>query len=51
MMLLYGAGMSDGNAHAPTNLPILVLGGGAGALKGGRHLRYPGGHAAREPAS
>jgi hypothetical protein len=41
MFLVYGYGMADGNAHAPTNLPILLLGGGAGALKGGRHLRYP----------
>jgi Protein of unknown function (DUF1552) len=40
MMLIYGAGMSDGNAHSPKNLPILLLGGGAGQLKPGRHLRY-----------
>ena len=38
--LLYGSGMSDGNAHATTDLPLLLVGGGAG--KGGRHLRYPG---------
>jgi hypothetical protein len=41
LVLIYGYGMADGNAHAPTNLPILVLGGGAGTLKGGRHLRFP----------
>jgi hypothetical protein len=40
MMLLYGAGMSDGNQHATENLPLVLLGGGAG--KGGRHVRYPG---------
>lgn len=40
VMLIYGAGMSDGNAHSPVNLPILLVGGGAG-LKGGQHLRYP----------
>jgi hypothetical protein len=40
LLLIYGAGMSDGNAHLPTNLPILVVGGGGG-LKGGRHIRYP----------
>jgi hypothetical protein len=40
VILIYGAGMSDGNAHLPTNLPILVAGGGGG-LKGGRHIRYP----------
>ena len=38
-MLLYGSGMSDGNSHATTDLPLLLVGGGAG--KGGRHLRYP----------
>lgn len=38
--LVYGAGMSDGNAHSPDNLPIVLAGGGAGALEGGRHLRY-----------
>ena len=41
--LLYGGGMSDGNAHSPDNLPLLLVGGGAGQLAGGRHLRYPAG--------
>jgi hypothetical protein len=41
LTLIYGYGMADGNAHAPSNLPILVLGGGSGTLKGGRHLRFP----------
>ncbi len=40
MILLYGAGMSDGNLHATTDLPLVLLGGGAGN-KGGRHLQYP----------
>jgi hypothetical protein len=39
--ILYGAGMSDGNQHAPEDLPILLLGGNGGQLKGGRHVRYP----------
>ena len=39
-MIIYGAGMSNGNAHDPRNLPILVLGGGCGQLKGGRHIQY-----------
>lgn len=39
-MIMYGAGMSDGNLHDPKNLPMLLLGGGCGQLKGGRHLRY-----------
>ncbi len=38
--LLFGAGMGDSNAHDPTNLPIVLFGGGSGA-KGGRHIRYP----------
>ena len=43
VMIVYGAGMSDSNAHSPYNLPIMLLGGGAGQLKGGRHLVYPEG--------
>ena len=38
--MIYGAGMSDSNSHNPENLPILLLGGGCGKLKGGRHLRF-----------
>jgi hypothetical protein len=41
MVLLYGSGMGDSNLHDPRNLPILVLGGGAGRIRGGRHLRFP----------
>ena len=41
VLMIYGAGMSDGNAHSPSNLPIVLVGGAAGRLKGGRHLRYP----------
>src|SRR5262249_55445125 len=40
MMIMYGAGISNSNRHAPDNLPILLLGGGAGRLKGGRHIKY-----------
>ena len=43
VMILYGAGMSDSNRHSPYELPILLVGGGAGQLKGGRHIRYPEG--------
>lgn len=38
-LVLYGSGMGDGNLHNHTNLPILVVGGASGHLKGGRHLR------------
>jgi hypothetical protein len=41
IVLLYGSNMSNSNAHDHFPLPNLVLGGAAGRLKGGRHLRYP----------
>jgi len=37
---LYGSGMGNPNLHDHTNLPILVAGGAAGKLRGGRHVRY-----------
>jgi hypothetical protein len=40
MTVIFGAGMSDSNAHDPLNLPVIVAGGGAGHLKGGRHIKY-----------
>jgi Protein of unknown function (DUF1552) len=40
MMILYGSGISNSTRHAPENLPLLMLGGGAGRLKGGRHIVY-----------
>jgi hypothetical protein len=43
VVMLYGAGMSEGNGHIPLNLPILLVGGGNGVIKGGRHLKAPAG--------
>jgi hypothetical protein len=43
VLLLYGAGMSDSNQHSNRGLPLVLFGGGAGAIQGGRHLRYPTG--------
>jgi hypothetical protein len=40
-LVLYGSGMSDGNQHNHTDLPILLAGGASGRMKGGRHLRHP----------
>ena len=40
-MVLYGGGLGDSNDHAHFDLPELVVGGGSGRLKGGRHLQYP----------
>jgi hypothetical protein len=39
--IIYGSGMSDGNGHNHHNLPTLLVGGGAGSVDGGRHVRYP----------
>jgi hypothetical protein len=41
MTILYGSGISNSTQHSGENLPVLVIGGGAGRLKGGRHLKYP----------
>jgi hypothetical protein len=40
MMILYGAGISNSQRHAGDNLPIMLIGGGTGTLKGGRHVVY-----------
>jgi Protein of unknown function (DUF1552) len=40
MMILYGAGISNSQRHAGDNLPIMLIGGGTGTLKGGRHIVY-----------
>jgi hypothetical protein len=39
-LYLYGSGMGNPNVHDHINLPILVAGGAAGGMKGGRHVRY-----------
>jgi hypothetical protein len=41
VIVLYGSAISEGNSHDIRNLPILLAGGGAGLVKGGRHVRYP----------
>jgi Protein of unknown function (DUF1552) len=41
LTLIYGSGLSDGNRHDHSPLPILVLGGGAGKMKGGAHISCP----------
>jgi hypothetical protein len=40
MTILYGAGISNSTRHSGDNLPLMLVGGGAGKLKGGRHLKY-----------
>ncbi len=39
-MILYGSSISDGNAHTHHDLPLVLVGGAAGQIKGGRHIRY-----------
>jgi hypothetical protein len=39
-VILYGSNMSNSNAHDHFPLPNLLVGGAAGRMTGGRHLRY-----------
>ena len=39
-MVLFGAGMRDGNAHNPRNLPVVLAGRAGGTLATGRHVAY-----------
>lgn len=39
-LCLYGSGMGNPNIHDHVNLPIVVAGGTAQGVKGGRHIRY-----------
>ena len=39
-LVLYGSGMGNPNIHDHVNLPILLAGGAAGRVKGGRHIKY-----------
>ena len=40
MTILYGSGISNSTRHAGDNLPLMLVGGGAGRLPSGRHLVY-----------
>lgn len=42
-MIVYGSGFGDGSLHMPRNLPVVVVGGGCGQLRGGRHIAAPAG--------
>ena len=41
LLILYGGGMSNSNTHSHENLPTLVVGGGAGPVRGASHQRCP----------
>jgi hypothetical protein len=38
-LLLFGAGLSNPNTHSHLDLPLAIVGGGAGQVKGGRHVK------------
>jgi hypothetical protein len=40
VLYLYGSGMGNPNVHDHVNLPIIVAGGAAGNMRGGRHIHY-----------
>jgi hypothetical protein len=46
-LLVYGAGMSDGNGHTGGPLPLAIVGAGAGRVRGNRHIAA----AARTPTA
>lgn len=39
-IILYGSGNADGNRHTHVNLPIVLAGGGGGALTPGRYINH-----------
>jgi len=41
-LLLYGAGLSNPNTHAHTDLPLLVIGGRDSRIEGNRHVMFHG---------
>ena len=42
-MLVYGAGLGNGDIHSQWNVPVALLGGAGGQLQGGRHIEMPAG--------
>jgi hypothetical protein len=40
LMIVYGAGISDGNRHLHEDLPTMIVGKGGGAIKSGRRVVY-----------
>ena len=38
-LIVYGSGMSDGNGHTGGPLPLAIVGGGSGRVRGNRHIR------------
>jgi hypothetical protein len=42
-LIVYGPGMSDGNGHTGGPIPMAIVGGGAGSVRGNRHIKTPQG--------
>jgi hypothetical protein len=40
-LILYGSGMSESDNHSRLDIPAAIVGGGAGLIKGNRHVRAP----------
>ncbi len=38
-LILYGSGMSESDIHSRLNIPTAIVGGGAGLVKGNRHIQ------------
>jgi hypothetical protein len=41
--IVYGAGMADSDSHFHHNIPVLLMGGASGQIRGGRHIEVPKG--------
>jgi hypothetical protein len=39
-MILFGSALSDGDAHSPHKLPIVLAGGAGGRIDSGQHRMY-----------
>lgn len=39
-LIVYGSAIGDGDRHNHDDLPFLLIGGGGGSVRGGRHVRY-----------
>jgi Protein of unknown function (DUF1552) len=40
-LILWGSGMSESNTHSRLDIPTMLMGGGAGLVKGNRHMQAP----------
>ena len=39
-LLMFGSSLSDGDMHSPLELPVVLVGGANGALKGNQHIQF-----------